>query len=136
VSSSKNPETNQKKLTARQERIAAAMAAGRIDADICREFKVAVSTLWLWKKQPAFRQRIEELRHQLIDRSIGRLSELMAGKALDVLNKRLDKKDPDTGETSATLDDVKAAFELFVGIKNAADLQSRLEELERRAKGS
>jgi hypothetical protein len=133
--SSKSPEENQKKLTARQERIAAAMAAGRIDADICREFKVAVSTLWLWKKQPAFRQRIEELRHQLIDRSIGRLSELMAGKALDVLDKRLDKKDED-GNCAAGLDDVKAAFELFVGITNAAELKARLEELERRAKGS
>jgi hypothetical protein len=78
----------------------------------------------------AFRERIAELRRELVDRAIGRLSELMAGQALDVLTQRLEGQDTRTGKPTATLDDVKAAFELFINVTDAADLKARIEQLE------
>jgi hypothetical protein len=58
----------------------------------------------------------------------------MAGLSLDVLTRRLEAKDEETGEPRATLDDVKTVFELFINTTNAADLKARIEELERGSK--
>jgi hypothetical protein len=124
-------ETNRKGLTARQVRLAACIASGMTDAAACRQCRVGVTTLWTWKKQPAFRERIAELQRELVERAVHRLSDLMAGKALDALTDRLDRTDPETGERVTTLPDICAAFELFINVTNAADLKARIEELER-----
>jgi hypothetical protein len=55
----------------------------------------------------------------------------MAGDAIDALTDRLQRTDPETGEKVASVEDIKCPFELFIGIKNQADLASRIEELER-----
>lgn len=122
-------DTLQGSLTERQEAVAACLAIGRTVNAAARECKVGACTIWRWLKVPEFKGRVDELRKELTDRAIGRLADLMAGKALDVLTKRLDAKDK-TGKTTATLDDVKAAFDLFLSTTNAAELKARLEALE------
>jgi hypothetical protein len=120
---------NGKELSARQMNMAACLAVGMTKADACRKTKVGMSTLYQWLKQPAFRDKIDELRREVVDRAIGRLADLMSGKAIDVLTARLDRTDPDTGEVAASLDDVKAAFDLFGGLKSNTELQAKLDKL-------
>jgi hypothetical protein len=112
-------------LSARQERVAAAIAAGRTVAAASRECRAGTTTIWRWLKQPAFRQRIEALRRELVDRAVGRLADMMAGTAADTLRKLLDAK-----SDSVRLDSVKAVYELFVNVTNAAELKARIEQLE------
>ena len=120
---------NEKSLSARQENMASCLAIGMTKAEACRKTKVGMSTLFRWLAQPAFVARIDELRREVVDRAIGRLADLMSGKAIDVLTKRLDRTDPETGEVAATLDDVKAAFDLFGGLKSNTELQAKLDKL-------
>jgi hypothetical protein len=76
-------------------------------------------------KQPAFRERVSELRKELTDRAIGRLADLMAKDAADALAKLLKAK-----SDAIKLNSVRAVYELFVNVSNAAELKDRIEELE------
>jgi hypothetical protein len=76
-------------------------------------------------KQPAFRTHVTELRQQMVNRAIGRLADMMAGAAADTLLKLLDAE-----SDNVRLDSVKAVYELFVNVSNAADLKARIEALE------
>jgi hypothetical protein len=78
-------EKNGKPLTARQERMAAALASGMTDAAACRQCRVGVTTLWSWKKRPEFRGRVAELRRDLTDRTLGLLAEASAEAVLTLL---------------------------------------------------
>src|SRR5262245_34995841 len=122
-----NPQKS--RISARQERAAVCIAVGKTVAATAREVGLNAATIWGWYKQPPFTERIEELRKEITDRAIGRLADLMAGKAVDKLIERLDRVDPETGQTSATLDDIKAAFDLFGGLKSTTDLQAKLDRL-------
>jgi hypothetical protein len=112
-------------ISARQERVAAYLAVGRTVAAASRECHVSTATIWEWHKQQPFRDRVAELRQELTDRAIGRLADMMAGDALDTLRKLLGVK-----SDMVKLDSVKAVYELLTGLKNSADLQSRIEALE------
>jgi hypothetical protein len=116
-------------VSARQERVAACLAAGMTKSRAARECRVGLVTIWTWLKQPVFRERIAELRRELVDGAIGRLADMMSGLALDALRERLEAKD-ENGHPTVTLDDIKATFELFLHTTNAADLKARIEELE------
>jgi hypothetical protein len=116
-------------LSARQDNMAALLASGVTGNEACRRLKVAGSTLVQWRKQAPFLARVEELRREVVDRAIGRLADLMAGKAIDKLIARLDKVNAETGETACTLDDVKCAFDLFGGLKSNTELQAKLDRL-------
>jgi hypothetical protein len=122
-------------ISARQERVAACLAAGMTKTRAARECRVGLVTIWTWLKQAAFRERLAELRRELVDGAIGRLADLMAGLALDALKRRLEAKDK-AGKPAVTLDDIKATFELFLNTTNAADLKARIEELELLQRGS
>jgi hypothetical protein len=123
-SNSKGSKLNER-VSARQERVATCLAAGYPVARAARECRVGECTIWGWLKQPAFRERVSELRKELTDRAIGRLADMMAGAAADTLLKLLEAK-----SDSVRLDSVKAVYELFVNVTNAADLKDRLERLE------
>jgi hypothetical protein len=66
-------------LSARQDRVATALAAGRTKAAAARECGVGKVTIWRWLKDPAFRERVAEIRRALLDRAIGRLADVIAG---------------------------------------------------------
>jgi hypothetical protein len=114
------------KLSPRQDRVAACLAAGRTKAAAARECHVGIATIHRWfRESPAFRKRIDELRTELVDRAVGRLADLMAGAAVDRLASLLGAE-----SESLRLDAVKAVYELFVHVTNAADLKGRIEQLE------
>jgi hypothetical protein len=106
--------------------VAACLAAGRTKAAAARECHVGIATVHRWfRESPAFCKRIDELRTELVDRAVGRLADLMAGAAVDRLSGLLGAE-----SECLQLDAVKAVYELFIGIRNAADLKARIEELE------
>jgi hypothetical protein len=92
---------------------------------ISRECRVGTTTVWQWLQDPLFRQRIDELRREMLDRALGRLSDMMAGAAADTLLKLLGAE-----SDSIKLDSAKAIYELFLHCQNAAELKSRIEALE------
>jgi hypothetical protein len=112
-------------ISARQERVATCLATGQPVARAARECRVGECTIWAWLKQPPFRERVSELRRELTDRAIGRLADMMAGAAADTLLKLLEAK-----SDSVRLDSVKAVYDLFVNVTNAAELKARIEQLE------
>jgi hypothetical protein len=126
----KGNETAQKgtlceRLSPRQETVAALLAAGWTHARAARECRLGNTTLYRWLKVPVFRDRIAELRSDLVDRAIGRLADLMGDRAADTLEALLGAK-----SDSVKLDSVKAVFELFLQCTNAAELKARIEALE------
>jgi hypothetical protein len=127
----KRAETGRKgALSARMDRVALALAEGWTKARTVRECRVGKTTIDRWMSQEPFRQRVDQLRRQIVDRAVGRLSGLMAKEALNALTARLRRKDAETGELAAGLDDIKAAFELFANVSTVADFKARLEKLE------
>ena len=64
-------------LSPRQER-AAALIAGGLTLAAARKAKVGTTTLNRWAKEPAFRDRVKELRQQLTDRTLGLLASASA----------------------------------------------------------
>jgi hypothetical protein len=113
------------RISARQDAVAACLASGRTIAATARECRVSTVTIWEWKKQEAFRARVAELRELLIDRAVGRLAEMMAGKAAETLEKLLLAK-----SDHIRLESVRTIFETFIDVKNAAELKARIEALE------
>src|SRR5262245_24669273 len=118
-------------ISARQERVAACLASGYTKVRASRECRVGTTTIDRWMEMPAFRERIADLRKELTDRAIGRLAEMMAGAAADTLAKLLD-----AASDSVRLDTVKAVYDLFVNVTNAAQLKARIEQLEAGQTGS
>jgi hypothetical protein len=123
---SKTDETRQNRtISARQERVAVALASGRSVAATARDCRVHAGTIWEWMKQEGFKERVRELRQALTDSAIGRLSDLMAGAAADTLLKLFSAE-----SDNVKLESVKAAFELYLHVQSAAELKSRIEALE------
>ncbi|QDU23312.1 hypothetical protein ETAA1_53070 [Urbifossiella limnaea] len=116
---------NGTELTERQEQVAAALAAGATVARVCRECRVGVQTVYTWKRSPAFNARVAALRRDLTERALGRLSDMMAGAALDRLQKLFRAKNE-----GVQLEAVKTVYELFLQVTSTVELRTRIEELE------
>ena len=69
-------------LPARQERVAACLAAGKTVARAARECHVGRTTIWMWLRQPVFRARVDELRDLLTERTLGLLAAASADAVL------------------------------------------------------
>jgi len=115
--------------------MASLLAVGETKVSACQKCRCGMSTLYDWLKNPAFVAKIDELRREVVDRAIGRLADLMSGKALDRLIQRLDRTDAETGEVACTLDDVKAAFDLYGGLRSNTELAAKLDKLLERLEG-
>jgi hypothetical protein len=124
--------------TAAREIVAAGLAAGRTVAALSRASGVSERAIRRWRAEPAFAARIAEIRKEIMDRTVGRLSDLLASKGVDVIEGRLDARDAKTGRPTATIADVKEVVEIFTGVTSVAELKSRIEAIEaaqRQAKG-
>lgn len=113
-------------VTNRQERVASCLACGSTIAAASRSCKVSQTIIHRWFKQPAFKRRVAELRNELTNRAIGRLADLMAGKAADALTSLLE----DSSSEEVRLNAIKATYDLFVNVTSAAELRGRIEQLE------
>jgi hypothetical protein len=118
-------------LSARQERVAAALASGSPVAQVSRDCRVGTATIWAWLKLPRFKDRVADLRRQLVDAALGRLSELL-GKAGDTYARLLDASDT---PPRIKLDTANAVLDRFVGISNFTELRTEIDNLKAQLPG-
>jgi hypothetical protein len=118
------------KISNRMEIAAACLAAGWTQVRTSRECRVASATIQRWKQLPHFRARVAELRQELVDKAIGRLSDLMGHRACDVLEKLMLAK-----SDAIKLESVKTIFDLHANTSAAAGLKDRLAAVEEILKG-
>ena len=111
------------------ETLAVALAAGQTVRDAARTAGVAERTAHRRWADPEFRRRVDELRGQMVDRAIGRLAQLAAGKALDVMEACLDRRDPETGELVANRKDVDTVLNNLVNLRNHTELKMAIDDL-------
>lgn len=126
--SKKNSSERNGTLNNRQEAVAACLAAGWTVKRSGEECKVGKVTIFSWLKQPAFKERVSELRKELTDRAIGRLADLMAGTATTALEKLL--TDAEGITPGVRLESVRTVFEMFLQTTSASEMKDRLEALE------
>jgi hypothetical protein len=119
-------------LSARQERVAASLAAGSSVAQVSRDCRVGTATIWAWLKLPHFTVRVADLRRQLVDTALGRLSELL-GKAGDTYARLLDAADT---PPRIKLDTANAIYDRFVGLCNFTELRGEIERIKAQLPGS
>jgi hypothetical protein len=110
----------------KREAAALALAGGLSLRQAARQCGVGQRTVFRWHTDPAFRQRFAQLRTQLFDRAVGRLSRL-GGKAARELGNLLASADERTRLGAA-----KAILALGCQVRDAEEITQRLEELERR----
>jgi hypothetical protein len=120
---------NGRKLTARQEAAALALAGGRQMKAAAESLGIGERTLHRWRESPVFQSREQQLRSELFGLAVGRLCEL-TGKAADRLGELVDSKT----ETVA-LGAAKAILEAAPRLREAAELADRLAAVERRLTG-
>jgi hypothetical protein len=111
-------------LSARQDTLAACLAAGSTVAAACRRCHVSKATAWRWLQVPAFTARIQSLRKDLLDAAVGKLASMMAGAATDKLRELLE-----ADSASLRLDVVEKIFDLYLRTTSNIDLKAELEQI-------
>jgi hypothetical protein len=86
---------------------------------------VGTATIWAWLKLPHFKDRVADLRRQLVDAALGQLSDLLS-KAGDTYARLLDASDT---PPRIKLDTANAVLDRFVGISNFAELKAEIDKL-------
>ena len=113
------------------EALALALAAGQTLRDAAAAAGVTEMTAYRRWREPAFRQRVSELRAEMIGRAVGKLADNMSESA-DVLRQLL----AEDVKATVRLGAARANLELGVKLHEATELEERLAALERAAKGT
>jgi hypothetical protein len=113
------------------EALALALAAGQTLRDAAATAGVTEMTAYRRWKNPAFRQRVAELRLDMISQAVGKLADNMAESA-DVLRKLL----AEDVKATVRLGAARANLELGVKLHESVELDARLAALERASKGA
>src|SRR5262249_6991379 len=108
----------------RRERLAVLLAAGRKVKDAASETGLDERTAYSWLASPAFKARIAELRSQMLDRTLGRLTDA-ACKSVDTLVALLDEESPNIGRRAAA-----SILEILGRLKDHVEVERRLTDLE------
>jgi hypothetical protein len=111
------------------EAAALALASGKTYKAAAKRAGIGERTLYRWARQPGFKRRVGELRGRLVNAAVGRLSKSM-GAAAGVLRTLLKSEDEDVKFKAA-----RAVLELGTKIREAAEIEDRLADLERQAAG-
>lgn len=109
------------------ELLAAALAAGRTVRDAAGAAGVSERTAYRRLSDPVFTQHVAALRDEMVRAAAGRLADGMAAAA-DILRALLADADPHIRHKAAV-----KLIELGVKVAELADIQRRVEDLERRA---
>jgi len=110
-------------LTAKQERVIAALLRGATIADAATDCKVNESTIYRWFKLPVFQQAYETARKQVLNRSLTSL-QLKFDKAVQTLDRHM------TAQLTIPRDQVEAAKTVINTTIQTAQLVERIAELE------
>jgi hypothetical protein len=106
--------------------LVAALASGATVQHAARRARLSARTVHRRLEDEAFRRRVREARAAMLRRASGRMAAGMTGAATtlrDLLNAKAD---------TVKLGAARALLELGVKLQDAADLQERVAELERR----
>ena len=109
--------------------LAMALAAGASASDAARQFEVSVSTVKRRMADPDFRQFVADLRAQMIERALGRLTDNMT-RAADALAGLLDDPTP-----SIRIRAARALLALGLRLHDAVDVNERIRNLEEQVNG-
>lgn len=112
----------------RREPAALALACGRSATDTARACGVNRKTVFRWLQDDAFQARIRELRGEMFQRAVGRLSEV-SGKAAGTLAALLDSQNEMVRLAAARL-----VLSIGQNLHEIEDLARRIEDLEAGAK--
>jgi hypothetical protein len=117
---------SRERLTAagRREILAAWLAAGHTVKSAANEAGFEERSAYRWLKDPTFRVRINELRADMLDRAMGKLSDA-ACAAVDALVCLLDEDSPAIRHRAAA-----SILEILSRFKQNVDLDNRLVRLE------
>jgi hypothetical protein len=116
-----------RKSAAKREAVAVALACGRTAKAAAAECDIAERTVGLWMSDDAFRRRVGALRGEMVARAVGKMADSMADAA-DQLRRLLKAK-----SESVSLAAARSLLELGSKLREHADFEERLAELERRA---
>jgi hypothetical protein len=110
----------------RREAVALCLASGCTVRDAAREAGCGERTVHTWLTDPAFRNRVSQVRTELFGRAVGRLSRL-AGRAADSLGELLEAQNE-----SVRLQAAKTILEAGARLREALELAQRLDDVEAR----
>jgi hypothetical protein len=108
------------------EALALALAGGQTLRGAAAAAKIAERTATRRMADPAFRQRVAELRGDMVQRSLGRMADGMS-EAADVLRQLLAAR-----SESVRLGAARSLLELGVRLRESVELEQRLADLEQR----
>jgi hypothetical protein len=108
----------------RKERLAILLAAGRPVRASAAECGLEERTAYGWLATPAFKARIVELRSQILDMALGRLTDASC-KAVDTLVALLDEDSPNIRLRAAA-----SILEILGRYKDHVEIERRLTDLE------
>jgi hypothetical protein len=112
------------------ERLAAALAAGRPVPKAAKAAAVSERTAWRRLADPAFRRRVAELRGRMVERAVGRLADAMADAAA-----RLRKILRESRDERVQVAACRAVLEFGGRLHEQHELLMRIEDLERQWAG-
>lgn len=107
------------------ETLALALAAGDSITDAAAKAGMSERTAYRRRADPTFRQRVEQLRAEMIGRAMGRMADSMT-EAANALRALLSAQ-----SESVRLGACRAMLELGVKLREAVEFEARLAELER-----
>jgi len=104
--------------------LAMALAAGASAADAARQLEVSVSTVKRQTADPDFRRFVADLRGQMLERALGRVTDTMT-RAADTLAALLDAAEPALRIRAA-----RALLSFGLRLHDAVDVTDRVRKLE------
>jgi hypothetical protein len=104
--------------------LAMALAAGASASDAARQLELSLSTVKRRMADPDFRQFVSELRAQMLERALGRVTDNMT-QAADTLVKLLNDPSP-----AIQIRASRALLTLGLRLHDAVDLANRVHEVE------
>jgi HEAT repeat protein len=116
--------------TAKQERVALLVAAGRSIKAAAEEAEVGERTAHTWLDDPAYRGLVHYLRSRLLDEAVGRLAGA-ANAAVATLVELLDDESPTVRLRAAT-----GVLDALLRVREHVELSDRVARLEGVADGS
>ncbi|MCC7418656.1 MAG: hypothetical protein IT428_00095 [Planctomycetaceae bacterium] len=117
-------------LTPKDEAIALALASGKSRNAVADECGVTTRTVYRKMLQPAFRERVRQLRVKIVDENAARLS-ASGAEAIETLGVLLKSPTPPAVRLGAA----RAIIELGVKLRESVELEERIARLEEARNG-
>jgi hypothetical protein len=115
-------------LSPKQEQAAFAVARGLTNGEVAKQAGAGERTVKTWKALPAFRQRVAEIRAEMTERALGRLTDGL-DFAVTALRKMLTAK-----SEQSRMSAIRTLFDVTLKLKEQTELEDRMAALEQQAR--